>query len=113
MIFNSSKARPLKDAKLSIDSHLVCLRRMLCSFAAMSTRCTTGTKCSKPLRITCGFEEVAQSEDALSYTPTQSGAYRAEVRMVPYHLGDLLEDEAPLVLAGDRVWIYSNPIYIH
>jgi len=33
-----------------------------------------------------GFEEVATGTTSVSFTPTQPGAYRAEVRMLPLHL---------------------------
>jgi len=62
--------------------------------------------------ITNGFEEVASGDDALTFTPTQPGAYRAEVRMVPLHLREDLHNDATTVLAHDYVWIYANPIYV-
>ena len=59
-----------------------------------------------------GFEEVASGSDALAFTPTQPGAYRAEVRMVPLHLREDLRNDAAAVLAKDFVWIYGNAIYV-
>ena len=59
-----------------------------------------------------GFEEVASGDDALTFTPTQAGAYRAEVRMLPLHLREDLHNDAATVLAKDYVWIYANPIYV-
>lgn len=59
-----------------------------------------------------GFEEVASGNEALRFSPTQPGAYRAEVRMVPHHLKEDLGKYARELLQGDLVWIYANPIYI-
>ena len=52
---------------------------------------------------------MASGPDALVFTPTQPGAYRAEVRMVPLHLREDLHDDAAAVLAKDFVWIYPTP----
>jgi hypothetical protein len=62
--------------------------------------------------VTDGFTEVASGPESLRYTPTQTGAYRAEIRMVPLHLREELLADADAVLAKDFVWIYSNPIYV-
>jgi len=59
-----------------------------------------------------GFEEVARGGDVLEYAPSQPGAYRAEVRIVPLHLRADLGSDADEYLARDFVWIYANPIYI-
>jgi len=59
-----------------------------------------------------GFEEVASGHDGLAFAPTQPGAYRAEVRMVPLHLRENLGSDAPTLLAKDFVWIYANAIYV-
>jgi hypothetical protein len=59
-----------------------------------------------------GFEEVASGAGDLAYSPTRPGAYRAEVRMVPYHLRPDLGADADTLLARDYVWIYANPIYV-
>jgi hypothetical protein len=59
-----------------------------------------------------GFEEVASGESALAFSPTQPGAYRAEVRMVPLHLREDLGNDATSLLARDFVWIYANAIYV-
>jgi hypothetical protein len=59
-----------------------------------------------------GFEVVASGPDALAFTPTEPGAYRAEVRMVPLHLRPDLRNDAATVLAKDYVWIYGNAIYV-
>lgn len=60
-----------------------------------------------------GFDEVASAPSGdLSFTITATGAYRAEVRMVPSHvmadLGEFTDD----VEAKSLVWIYSNAIYV-
>lgn len=61
-----------------------------------------------------GFDEVASGAGDLSFAPALPGAYRAEVRMVPLHLREDLGGDADKVLDGvhDRVWIYSNAIYV-
>lgn len=59
-----------------------------------------------------GFEEVASGPGDLQFTPTVAGAYRAEVRMVPYHLRDYMSTDATQLLSRDYVWIYSNAIYV-
>ncbi len=67
-----------------------------------------------------GWAEVARGDGDLSYTPDAPGAYRAEVRMIPYHLHQALRADAKLLLvwrfddedAADWVWIYSNAIYV-
>ena len=49
-------------------------------------------------------------------TAVSAGVYRAEVRMVPYHLepwmGDFPEHDIPQRFMVDTIWIYSNPIYV-
>ncbi|HVM98079.1 MAG TPA: hypothetical protein VMT89_16915 [Candidatus Acidoferrales bacterium] len=59
-----------------------------------------------------GFTEVAAGPSSLSFTPTESGSYRAEVRMVPNHLREDLGSDADKLLAKDFVWIYANAIYV-
>jgi hypothetical protein len=60
-----------------------------------------------------GWEEVAASKAGdLQFAPTEAGAYRAEVRMVPYHLRDHLGADDWDVLGRSHVWIYANPIYV-
>jgi hypothetical protein len=59
-----------------------------------------------------GFDEVASStEEELRLTPTEYGAYRVEVRIVPTHLHGYLGDYEDLADAS-RPWIYANPFYI-
>jgi hypothetical protein len=60
-----------------------------------------------------GWEEVAVSKTGdLRYAPTEPGAYRAEVRMVPFHLREHLGADDWDVLGRDHPWIYANPIYV-
>jgi hypothetical protein len=66
-----------------------------------------------------GFVEVARSEEqTLEFETTEPGVYRAEIRMMPWHLRAYLGfDDLRLLddaeLAGtDYVWIYGNPIYV-
>lgn len=58
-----------------------------------------------------GFEPVAEGDADLDYVPTQPGAYRAEVRMVPHHLAADL-GQYRLRDWGDFVWVYGNAIYV-
>jgi hypothetical protein len=58
------------------------------------------------------WEEVASGPTSLTYTPTQAGAYRAEIREVPNHLREDLGPVANRYLLHDYVWIYSNSIYL-
>jgi hypothetical protein len=66
-----------------------------------------------------GFVEVGTTEGrTLDVVADEAGAYRVEVRMLPWHLRDELVDEARRVLdeadrAGvDHPWIYANPFYV-
>jgi hypothetical protein len=60
-----------------------------------------------------GFEEVAAADDEeLRFVVSEPGAYRAEVRMVPFHLRPWLNDDELRVLRRDFVWVMSNPIYV-
>ncbi len=65
-----------------------------------------------------GWEVVAIGEHDdvgdLEHVVTVSGAYRAEVRMVPLHLRAFFgaDDEVLLADGRDFVWIYSNALYI-
>ena len=58
-----------------------------------------------------GWEEVAASGVDLAVDVTQTGAYRAEVRMVPKHLLGWLGSQVQ-VAEQEMVWIYSNAIYV-
>jgi hypothetical protein len=62
--------------------------------------------------INDGWEEMKTGTSDVAFTPTQAGAYRAEVRIVPNHLKEDLGGDAETLLAHDYVWIYSNPIYV-
>jgi hypothetical protein len=59
-----------------------------------------------------GWLEVAKDKGDLSFTPSQPGAYRAEIRIRPRHLRRDLGHYDQQSLTGDMVWIYANPIYI-
>lgn len=59
-----------------------------------------------------GAVEVASTAgESLSFTPTQAGAYRVEVHIVPEHARAYLGSEAD-TLIHDYIWIYSNPIFV-
>jgi hypothetical protein len=58
-----------------------------------------------------GWELVAETQATkLEAVITEAGAYRAEVRMVPYHLETFMRDDADDLLETGRdfVWIYAN-----
>jgi hypothetical protein len=59
-----------------------------------------------------GFEEIASGSGDLAAIAPQPGAYRAEVRIVPFHLREDLGSDADEILSRDYVWIYSNAIYV-
>jgi hypothetical protein len=66
-----------------------------------------------------GFVEVGRSEGSiLEVVAAEPGVYRAEVRMMPWHLREHLGfDDVRLLdeadLAGtDYVWVYGNPFYV-
>lgn len=60
---------------------------------------------------TTGVSEIASgSEDIVIESPS-AGVYRAEVRIVPYHLRKWLGTNPDLFMK-EYVWIYSNPIYV-
>ena len=59
-----------------------------------------------------GWELMAQSETDLRWSPTEVGAYRAEVRIVPHHIRADLGQFRERVLGEGRIWIYSNAIYV-
>lgn len=65
-----------------------------------------------------GWEVVATLEHddgpVLEHAATVAGAYRAEVRMVPFHLREFFGADAEVLLADGRdfMWIYSNALYI-
>ena len=57
-------------------------------------------------------------EQTLEFETTEPGVYRAEIRIMPWHLRAYLGfDDIRLLddaeLAGtDYVWVYGNPIYV-
>jgi hypothetical protein len=59
-----------------------------------------------------GWDVVATGGGDLRYTPTEPGAYRAEVRMRPLHLREDLGENAEALLAQDYPWIYANAIRV-
>ena len=59
-----------------------------------------------------GVEVAVETEGDLVFTPTQPGAYRAEVKIRPVQYRDALGDSADALLSRDVVWIYANPIYV-
>ncbi|MCC7073009.1 MAG: hypothetical protein IT383_16930 [Deltaproteobacteria bacterium] len=66
-----------------------------------------------------GFVEVASTTDARLAVPlAEPGAYRAEVRMLPWHLREHLRDDAYGYLdvaaeeGRDYVWIYGGALYV-
>lgn len=58
-----------------------------------------------------GWDEVASGPGSLTFAPTQPGAYRAEVRIVPAHLKRWIGAKGAW-LKAERPWVYSNPIYV-
>ena len=59
-----------------------------------------------------GWETITRVSDDLRHEVSQPGAYRVEVRMVPRHLKPYLAARSVAASEEDRVWIYSNPIYV-
>lgn len=59
-----------------------------------------------------GWEEVAKTTDAtLRFSPTQPGAYRAEIRIVPAHLRAHLGKRLTFGRA-ERPWVMANAIWV-
>jgi hypothetical protein len=59
-----------------------------------------------------GWDEVASTtEPTLKYSPTQAGAYRAEVRIIPAHLRPHVGRRTDFVKA-ERPWVMSNAIWV-
>ncbi len=59
-----------------------------------------------------GGVEVASADDGdLEFTPTEAGAYRLEVRMVPEHTRPYLNRRAD-ELIRELPWAYGNPIFV-
>ncbi len=57
------------------------------------------------------WDEVAEGSEDLSYE-AGPGAYRAEVLIYPEHVRLWMGTLADEYLADEKVWIYSNPIYV-
>ncbi len=59
-----------------------------------------------------GWDEVASTtEPTLRHSPTQPGAYRVEVRIVPAHLKPFIGKRTDFIKA-ERPWVMSNAIWI-
>jgi hypothetical protein len=56
------------------------------------------------------WTEVAAGDSRATFTPTQTGAYRAEVRINPAHLRPYLPELERLV--REVPWVYSSAIYV-
>jgi hypothetical protein len=70
------------------------------------------TLTARILRAETDHWEVVDEADAdLSFTTTEPGAYRAEIRMQPRHLRYWLEPYGELA-DKDFAWVYANPIYV-
>jgi hypothetical protein len=59
-----------------------------------------------------GWKEVTSSSTELRHKPTEPGVYRAEVRMTPLNLQQYLGRDAEQLAHEEKVWVYSNPIYV-
>ena len=60
-----------------------------------------------------GWEMVASADEGdLTLVTIEPGAYRAEVRLVPTHVSELLGSFRPMFASQQLVWIYANPIYV-
>jgi hypothetical protein len=59
-----------------------------------------------------GWDVLASSASSLRFPVRSPGAYRVEVRMAPRHLRAYLGRDAETLSSTERVWIYSNPIYV-
>jgi hypothetical protein len=58
-----------------------------------------------------GWDVVAQGSDSLEFMPTEPGAYRTEIRMVPSHLKSFAGKRVDLIKT-ERPWVLSNVIYV-
>lgn len=56
------------------------------------------------------WREVAAGREALSYTPTRPGAYRAEALITPHHARPYLPGMERLI--REVPWVYSNAIAV-
>lgn len=57
------------------------------------------------------WDEVVSDSSDITYE-AGPGVYRAEIRIIPEHTRPWLGTLADEYLADDKVWIYSNPIYV-
>ncbi len=58
-----------------------------------------------------GVSEVASGSEDILFESPSAGIYRAEVRIIPWHLRKYLGINPDLFMK-EYVWIYSNPIYV-
>lgn len=59
-----------------------------------------------------GWVTVAEGTNSpIEYSSSEPGVYRAEVRVLPHYLLEFLPSMPSLI--KERVWIYSNPIWVH
>ncbi|MBI3179493.1 MAG: hypothetical protein HYZ27_07505, partial [Deltaproteobacteria bacterium] len=58
------------------------------------------------------WEEVKRGKGEIRHLPSEAGAYRVEVRILPLHLREYLAIYTDAALAQDHVWIYANAIYV-
>lgn len=59
-----------------------------------------------------GWDTVKDATESMRVNVDAPGAYRVEVRLVPRHLQRYLGRDAEKLANEERVWIYSNPIYV-
>jgi hypothetical protein len=58
-----------------------------------------------------GWDALAEADGDLVHTPSEPGAYRAEIRIEPRHVREQLSSYAELA-DQSFVWIYANAIYV-
>ena len=58
-----------------------------------------------------GWDKLLESEKDVAFSPTEKGAYRTEVRIVPRHLRGYLSTYSAFA-DKDFPWIYTNAIYV-
>ncbi len=58
-----------------------------------------------------GWDVMAEGAGNVDFTPTEAGAYRAEIRMVAKHLIPFVGRRRDF-LKAERPWVYANAIYV-
>ncbi len=59
-----------------------------------------------------GWDVVAEGPGpTVEATPTEPGAYRAEIRIIPKHLDGFIGKRRDFI-KNERPWVYGNPIYV-